>query len=63
MTAVADTYDAMTSDRPYRQGMPHEKAVSVIREVSGSQLCPVCVNLFLQYLGESQEESQASPQE
>ncbi|MEB3197642.1 MAG: HD domain-containing phosphohydrolase [Candidatus Sericytochromatia bacterium] len=38
ITAVADTYDAMTSDRSYRPGMPPERAIRVMREVSGSQL-------------------------
>jgi putative two-component system response regulator len=46
MTAVADTYHALTSDRPYRQGMSHERAVSIIEEVRGTQLCPDCVDVF-----------------
>ena len=47
ITAVADTYDALTSDRPYRVGMPHAKAVNIIREIRGTQLCPECVDAFL----------------
>jgi HD-GYP domain-containing protein (c-di-GMP phosphodiesterase class II) len=35
--AVADAYDAMTSDRPYRQGMPHEKAESILKTGAGKQ--------------------------
>ncbi|MBP86544.1 MAG: hypothetical protein CMJ64_07505 [Planctomycetaceae bacterium] len=35
--AVADAYDAMTSDRPYRSGMPHEKAEAILRNGAGSQ--------------------------
>jgi HD-GYP domain-containing protein (c-di-GMP phosphodiesterase class II) len=50
MTAVADTYDALTSDRPYRKGMPKEKALQIITDVSGSQLCPDCVKLFLKWM-------------
>jgi len=46
MTAVADTYDALTSDRPYRDGMPDEKAFQIIEDVKGSELCPDCVDLF-----------------
>lgn len=38
IVAVADTYDAMTSDRPYRSGMQPEKAFAVMREVAGQQL-------------------------
>ena len=47
ITAVADTYDALTSDRPYRKGMPHTKAVSIIRASRGTQLCPKCVDAFV----------------
>jgi HD-GYP domain-containing protein (c-di-GMP phosphodiesterase class II) len=43
---IADAYDAMTSDRPYRQGMSHEKALSVFEEISGSQLDPSVVEAF-----------------
>ncbi|HEY5718613.1 MAG TPA: response regulator, partial [Motiliproteus sp.] len=38
IAAVADTFDALVSDRPYRKGMPLEKAFAIIREVAGSQL-------------------------
>lgn len=34
--AVADSYDAMTSDRPYRKGMPSEKAESILCKEAGS---------------------------
>jgi HD-GYP domain-containing protein (c-di-GMP phosphodiesterase class II) len=40
---IADAYDAMTSDRPYRQGISHEKALSVFEQISGSQLDPSVV--------------------
>ncbi|MBO4635848.1 MAG: HD domain-containing protein, partial [Clostridiales bacterium] len=45
--AVADTFDAMYSDRPYRKRMNFEKAVSIIREVSGTQLTSDVVDAFL----------------
>ncbi|MCG8638524.1 MAG: response regulator [Desulfobacterales bacterium] len=48
LTAVADTYDALTSDRPYRKGMAHEKAVDIIKEITGTQLCPESVGMFLE---------------
>lgn len=38
IVAVADTYDAMTSDRPYRRGMPSERALLIMKEVAGTQL-------------------------
>lgn len=44
---VADTFDAMYSDRPYRKRMNFDKAVSIMREVSGSQLMPDVVDAFL----------------
>lgn len=44
--AVADTFDAMTSDRPYRKGMPLEQAVEKLKAVAGSQLDPQCVRAF-----------------
>ena len=49
MTAVADTYDALTSVRPYRKGMAHEKALEIIDKASGSQFCPDTVRLFLEW--------------
>ena len=35
--AIADSFDAMTSDRPYRKGMPPEQALEVLREGAGTQ--------------------------
>jgi HD-GYP domain-containing protein (c-di-GMP phosphodiesterase class II) len=40
---VADTLDAMTSDRPYRKAMPMVRALELIEENSGTQFCPVVV--------------------
>ena len=45
--AVCDTYDAMTSDRPYRAGVEHRLAVEELLRCSGSQLDPECVQAFL----------------
>ena len=45
--AVADTFDAMYSDRPYRKRMNFEKAVSIIKEVAGTQLTADVVDAFL----------------
>jgi HD-GYP domain-containing protein (c-di-GMP phosphodiesterase class II)/HAMP domain-containing protein len=50
--AVADTYDAMTSDRPYRKGFEHEKAVSLILEESGTQFDPKVLRAFMLAVGE-----------
>jgi len=48
---VADAYDAMTSDRPYRRGMRHEEAVRILEKCAGTQLDPSAVQAFLS-LGE-----------
>ena len=45
--AVADCFDAMYSNRPYRPRMNFERAVGIIREVSGTQLTPDVVDAFL----------------
>lgn len=44
--AVADTYDAMTSTRPYRRAMTHEEALAEIRRCSGTQFDPRVVEAF-----------------
>ncbi len=44
--AVADTYDAMTSDRAYRRALPHEVAVGEIERCSGSQFDPEIAHSF-----------------
>jgi putative two-component system response regulator len=45
--AVADTYDAMTSDRSYRKGLPHEVAVEEIKRCVDTQFDPMVVDVFL----------------
>jgi HD-GYP domain-containing protein (c-di-GMP phosphodiesterase class II) len=44
---VADTYDAMTSARPYRQPLPREEAKRRITIDSGGQLDPEVVQAFI----------------
>jgi putative nucleotidyltransferase with HDIG domain len=50
---VADAYDAMTSDRPYRQAMPSEVARERLRESAGSQFDPDVVTAFERVLARS----------
>ncbi|MDH5491906.1 MAG: response regulator, partial [Myxococcales bacterium] len=45
--SVADTYDAMTSDRAYRRALPHEISVSEIHRCSGSQFDPDIAHPFV----------------
>lgn len=44
--AVADTYDAMTTDRPYRRALTHEEAIAELRRGAGSQFDPAIVAAF-----------------
>lgn len=46
--AVADAYDAMTSDRAYRKGLPHAVAARELQRCAGSQFDPECVENFLE---------------
>jgi len=48
--AVADAYDAMTSDRPYRKAMSKEEAIKEVRRCSGTQFDPEIVNAFVKTL-------------
>ena len=45
--AIADTYDAMTSDRAYRAGLGHTRAIDEIRDFAGRQFDPEMVKAFL----------------
>jgi putative nucleotidyltransferase with HDIG domain len=47
--AVADTFDAMTSSRPYRAACKHKKALDVLAKEAGTQLDPGAVAAFLRY--------------
>ncbi len=49
---MADTAEAMTSDRPYRKGLPLNRVTSELRKFSGSQFDPVVVDAFLELLEE-----------
>lgn len=44
---VADAYDAMTSDRPYRAAMPDEQAIDELRRGAGTQWAPEIVEAFI----------------
>ncbi len=50
--AVADVWDALTSDRPYRKAWSYEKALAYIRENSGSHFDPDVVKFFIRYMGQ-----------
>ena len=48
IVAIADTYHALISDRPYRKGMNIEKAISILEEGAGSQWDEHLVRTFIQ---------------
>ena len=48
---VADAFEAMTSDRPYRRGMTVEDATSELLRRAGTQFDPACVSALLRSLG------------
>ena len=50
--AVADVYDAVVSDRPYRQGWIEEKAIKMIKEEAGEHFDPKVVDAFLTAISE-----------
>ncbi len=45
--AIADVYDALTSERPYKKAFSHEEAVNIIFNGKGRQFDPVLVDLFM----------------
>ncbi|WP_051261828.1 response regulator [Desulfovibrio inopinatus] len=48
--AIADAFDAMTSDRPYRKGMPISKALEIIEKEAGRQFCPFLGSKFIELI-------------
>ena len=47
IVAIADAYDAMVRDRPYRSAVSHDQALSELRRCSGTQFDPDLVAVFL----------------
>ncbi|MBN2051155.1 MAG: HD domain-containing protein, partial [Spirochaetales bacterium] len=47
IVALADVYDALTSERPYKKAFPHEEAVKIILQERGKHFDPLLVDLFL----------------
>lgn len=48
--AIADAYDAMTNDRPYRGAMSHDEAVAELESCAGTQFDPELVKVFKQII-------------
>ncbi len=58
--SVADTYDAMTSDRAYRKALPHEVTVGEIERCSGTQFDPDLAGIFIENIDNFREEELAA---
>jgi HD-GYP domain-containing protein (c-di-GMP phosphodiesterase class II) len=59
IVAVADSFDAMTSDRPYRKGMSASVAFAEVQKQSGQQFDPDCAEAFLNIRDKVLEEMQS----
>ncbi len=55
VVAIADVYQALTSNRPYRKAYSEEEAVKIIKDASGTQFDPVVVIKFLQIIKQRKE--------
>ena len=53
---IADTFDAMTSTRPYRKGLPYSVAFDELKEFSGSQFDPELVDTFIEAIREDESD-------
>jgi putative two-component system response regulator len=53
LLAIVDAYDAMTSDRPYRKGLPQDEAVRRLQNGAGSQFDPQFTQAFIRLLRSS----------
>ncbi len=47
LMAIADVYDALRNDRPYKKSLSHENAVNILRQGSGTQFDPELIQVFL----------------
>lgn len=56
IVAVADVYDALTSDRPYRQRLSHDRALDLLRAEAGRTLDSELVHLFCMLLSDGPPE-------
>ena len=60
IVAVADAYDAMTFDRPYRRALTHEEAIAEVERCAGTQFDPRIAEVFLGLFAESELAEAAS---
>jgi diguanylate cyclase (GGDEF)-like protein len=60
IVAVADAYDAMTRDRPYKAAMDHDSAIKELRRQAGTQFDPELVGLFCDLYADAPPQPDAS---
>jgi HD-GYP domain-containing protein (c-di-GMP phosphodiesterase class II) len=63
IVAIADAYDAMTSDRAYRKALSHDVAVAELERCSGAQFDPRIVEVFLHEIAEFRKQQVAAGQD
>ena len=61
--AIADAYDAMTSDRPYRKALSQEEAIRELRRCAGTQFDPHLVEIFIKELERNKREIELKKKE
>ena len=44
--AIADVYDALVSERPYKPGLPHDRAAQIMLDSKGTHFDPILIDLF-----------------
>ena len=57
---IADSYDAMTTDRPYRKAMTTEAAIAEIVQGAGKQFDPTLVRSFVELMGDKKHPKECS---
>ncbi|GAB6038750.1 response regulator [Fundidesulfovibrio butyratiphilus] len=61
--AIADAFEALTSDRPYRRGFSRDQALDIMRRERGSQFCPECLDAFFNAVAKSSATPPPEPEE
>src|SRR5207237_9612943 len=65
IVAIADVFDALTSDRVYRKAFPVDEAMRILREQRGKHFDPVLLDAFMEVLGrtgpDARPEARADP--
>jgi HD-GYP domain-containing protein (c-di-GMP phosphodiesterase class II) len=57
---IVDSFDAMTSDRPYRAALPLDEAIRRLREGAGKQWDPDMVRVFVETVEDGSQARRAS---